>query len=75
MIGPLAMLMPTTPLQKPIARARSLPSVKVLEMIDSATGLSIEPPTACSMRKAINQPRLGARLHSSDPSVKTIRPS
>ena len=69
------MLMPTTPLQAPIARARSLPSVKVLEMIDRATGLSIEPPTACSMRKAISQPRLGAALHSSDPSVNTPKPS
>ena len=49
-------------------------SVNMLVMIDIATGLSIEPPTACSIRNATSQPRLGARLHSSEPSVKTARP-
>ena len=44
-------------------------------MIDIATGLSIEPPIACTMRKTISQPRLGARLHSSEPSVNSTRPS
>ena len=53
------MLMPTTPPHTPMARARSRGSVKVLVMIDIATGLSIEPPTACTMRNAISQPRLG----------------
>ena len=58
--------MPTTAPQAPIARARSRGSVNTLVMIDMATGLSIEPPTACSMRAAISQPSVGARLHSSD---------
>ena len=46
----------------PIAGARSRGSVKTLVMIDIATGLSIEPPSACSIRKAISHPTEGARL-------------
>ncbi len=72
--GPSAIEMPTTPPQTPIARARSLGSVKVLVMIDIATGLSIEPPTACSARNATSHSRLGARLHSSEPSAKHTSP-
>jgi hypothetical protein len=44
--GPAAMLRPTTPPQTPMARARSRGSVNVFVMIDIATGLSIDPPTA-----------------------------
>ena len=73
--GPAAMLMPTTPPHTPMARARSAGSVNVLVMMDIATGLSIEPPTACTMRNAISQPRPGARLHSSEPRVKTTSPA
>jgi branched-chain amino acid aminotransferase len=40
-------------------------------MMDIATGLSIEPPTAWSIRNATSQARLGARLQASEPSVKT----
>jgi hypothetical protein len=39
-------------------------------MIDTATGLSIEPPTACRTRNAISQPRPGASEHSAEPTVK-----
>jgi hypothetical protein len=49
--------------------------VKVLVMIDMATGLSIEPPTAWIMRKAMSESRFGAREHSSEPAVKMIRPA
>jgi hypothetical protein len=73
--GPSARLMPTVAPHMPIACARSRASVKTLRMIDIATGLSIEPPIACSMRKTTSQPRLGATLHSSDPSVNSTRPS
>ncbi len=72
--GPSAMLMPTTPPHTPIACARSFRSVKVLVMIDIATGLSIDPPTACTARNAISQPRPGARLHSSEPSTNSSSP-
>jgi hypothetical protein len=48
--------------------------VKICEMIDSATGLSIEPPMACRNRAAISISTLGARLHSSDPMAKTVSP-
>lgn len=72
--GPSAMLTPTTPPHTPIAWARSLRSVNVFVMIDMATGLSIDPPTAWTIRAATSQPRLGARLHSNDPAVKTTRP-
>ena len=48
--GPTPSEMPTTPPQTPIARARSRGSVKTFVMIDIATGLSIDPPTACLAR-------------------------
>ena len=66
--------MPITPPQMPMALARSLGSRKVLVMIDIATGLSIEPPSAWSIRNATSQPRPGARLHSRDPTVNAARP-
>ncbi len=72
--GPSAIDRPTTPPQIPMARARSVRSVNVFVMIDIATGLSIDPPMACTIRKATSAPRLGARLHSSDPIVNTARP-
>jgi hypothetical protein len=68
------MLTPTTAPQIPIACARSRESLKVLRMIDIATGLSIDPPIACSIRKTTSQVRLGARLQASDPIVKVTRP-
>ena len=45
-IGPSAIEMPNTAPQTPTACARSRGSVKVLVMIDMATGFIIEPPTA-----------------------------
>jgi hypothetical protein len=68
------MLSPTTPPQTPIALARSRGSMNVLVMIDMATGLSMDPPMACSMRNATSQPRPGARLQSSEPAVNSARP-
>ena len=68
------MLSPNTAPQIPIARARSLGSSNVLRMIDMATGLSIEPPTACSTRAAISSPSEGASPQSSEPSENTTRP-
>jgi hypothetical protein len=44
-------------------------------MIDMATGLSMEPPTACTARNVISHPVLGARLHSSEPMPKTESPT
>jgi hypothetical protein len=58
----------------PMARARARGSVKTLVMIDIATGLSIEPPSACTIRNATSHPTDGARLHSSDPPTKIARP-
>ena len=72
--GPRAMLTPMTAPQTPIAWARSRGSVKVLVMIDMATGFSIEPPIAWTIRKATRRPRLGARLHSIEPATNTNRP-
>ncbi len=74
MIGPAPRLSPTTPPHTPMARARSRGSVKTLAMIDMATGFNIEPPTACMARNATSQPRLGARLHSSEPIENTVSP-
>ena len=58
--GPSAMLIPTTAPHTPIAWARSRGSSKVLRMIDIATGLSIEPPTACSTGRRSASRRDGA---------------
>jgi hypothetical protein len=49
--------------------------VNVLVTIAIATGLSIDPPTACSARNAISQPSPGARLQASEPSVNTASPT
>ena len=73
--GPSAMDRPNTPSQTPMARARSAGPVKVLVMMPSAAGLSIEPPTPCRTRKAIRAPRPGARLHSHEPRVNSDRPT
>lgn len=72
--GPAAMEMPTTPPHTPMARARSRGSVKVLVMIDIATGLSIEPPTACTIRNATSDSRFGATEQSSEPRVNRTSP-
>ena len=72
--GPRAIDTPTTAAQTPMAWARSRGMVKVLVMIDMATGLSIDPPTACSIRKTMSVPRLGARLQSRDPAPKVSSP-
>ena len=58
-IGPSAIDRPNTLPHIPIARARSPGSVNVLVTIAIATGLSMDPPTACSARKAISQPSPG----------------
>ena len=43
-MGPSAIEMPTTAPQKPNALARSTRPTKICEMIDSATGFSMDPP-------------------------------
>jgi hypothetical protein len=72
--GPAAMEMPTTAPHTPIARARSRESVKVLVMIDMATGLSIEPPTAWIIRNTTSSSRSGAREQSREPTENSTRP-
>ena len=61
--GPSDMLMPIIAPQMPTACARSRGSSKTLRMIDIATGLSIEPPIACSTRAAISASSVGASAH------------
>ena len=73
--GPTARLIPSTLAHTPIARPRRAGSVKVLAMMASATGLSIDPPAAWSMRKPTSQPRPGDRLHSSDPMLNSSSPA
>ncbi len=57
-----------------MAWARSRGMVKVLVMIDMATGLSIDPPTAWTMRKTMSRVRLGAKLQRSEPAEKVMSP-
>ena len=73
-MGPSDIEMPTTAPQIPRARARSTLPVKICEMIDSATGFSIDPPMPCSKRAAMSVSMDGARLHASDPTAKTASP-
>ena len=73
--GPSAMLRPTTAAQTPIARARSAGFGKTLTMMDIATGLSIDPPTAWTIRNATNQPRLGAKPQASEADVNATSPT
>lgn len=58
-----------------MARARSRGSTNTLVMIDMATGLSIEPPTACTIRNTISAGIPGARLQSSEAAVNVARPN
>lgn len=58
-----------------MARARSRGSVKVLVMIDMATGLSIEPPMACTIRKMTSDSRFGATEQSAEPRVNITSPA
>lgn len=72
--GPSAMLTPNMLIQTPIAQARSARRVKTLEIMDTATGLSIDPPIACSTWNAISQPRPGATEHSAELIVNIVSP-
>ena len=65
---------PKTAPHTPMARARSAGLVNVLTMIDMATGLSMDPPSAWTTRAATSSPVVGARLHRSDPRLKATRP-
>ena len=69
------MLTPTIAPHTPIAPARSRGSSNTLRMIDSATGLSIEPPIACSTRAATSSSSVGASAHSSEPTENSVSPS
>lgn len=73
--GPAARDRPTVVPHRPIARARSRGSGKACVMIDRATGLSMLAPRPWATRKAINQPRLGAREQASEPTVKRASPA
>jgi hypothetical protein len=73
-IGPSAIEIPTTPPQTPRARARSTGLVKICEMMDRATGLSIEPPTACTKRAPISVSIVGARLQAREPRANSVSP-
>ena len=68
------MEIPTTPPQMPNALARSTLSTKICEMIDKATGFIMDAPIPWTSRAAMSSWMVPARLHSSDPSAKTIRP-
>ena len=46
----------------------------MLRTIDSEIGVSIDPPTPCSMRSAISDPVFGATEQSSEPTPNPARP-
>ena len=74
-IGPQAVATPKMPDQMPMAWARSVGSWKVLRTIDSETGVSIDPPMPCSMRRPMRDPVSGASEHSSEPRPNPARPT
>jgi hypothetical protein len=57
------------------ARARSAPSLKVVEMIDSAAGEIRAAPKPCSARAPMSMPSLVASPSSRDAPVKITRPT
>jgi hypothetical protein len=73
--GPMAMLTPTVAPQTPMAWARSFGSWNTFLMMDMATGLSIEPPMAWTIRKTISHCRLGATLQRSELRVNSESPT
>ncbi len=56
------------------ARARSLPSAKVVEMIESAAGEISAAPRPCSARKPISSPEVVAMPFRNDAPVKMTSP-
>ena len=72
--GPTPSDTPATAPQMPTARARAFASGNAFAMSDSATGLSIDAPNPWSALNPISCSIVDARLHSSDPTVKTPRP-
>ena len=60
--------------QTPSAFARSFPSEKVVEMIESAAGETSAAPRPCSAREPISIPSLVDRPSSSEAVVKMTRP-
>ena len=61
--------------QMPIARARSLGSLKVVMMMERAAGAMTAPPTPCKARAATSTAWLPASPHSSEAKVKRARPA
>ena len=74
MSGPSPNASPPVAPQKPSARERAFGSLKALAMMESATGLSMEPPNPWIARNTIRLRMSVAALHSTDPSVNKTSP-
>src|ERR1700694_1828184 len=71
---PAAAPLPATAPHAPSALLRSLPSVKVVEMIESAAGVTIAAPRPCTPLAAINIADEVERPHTSDAVAKRAIP-
>ena len=72
--GPTAEATPVRPDHAPIARARSS-SRKLACKIARLPGVSMAPPTPCTMRPATNSPSVGANVHSAEARANTATPT
>src|SRR5205823_8458826 len=63
---PAAPPLPETAPQRPSARFRSRPSLKVVVRIESAAGERRPPPSPCSARKTMSEPSDHASPESSE---------
>ena len=72
--GPIAMPMPETPAQMPIAFARSCAG-KLATRIESVDGMMNAPPMPMSARITISSSGVVASAEPSEPRPKTARPN
>ncbi len=74
MIGPMPRPRADTPAQMPMARPRSVGSVKTLVSTDSVDGMMNAPPTPISERVRIRTLAFVANAESTDPRPNTDNP-
>ena len=74
-IGPIAMATPPIAPHRPMARARSLRSVKTLEMSDSVAGNVIAAPRPITARAAMSSVAVFVNPPARDAAPTTVRPA
>lgn len=75
MSGPMAAPAPATEAQMPMARVRSLSSVKILRINDSVEGITMAPPTPSRARPTISCAGACAVAATMDASPNSTNPA